>query len=215
MAEGDTLARGMGLVVDGAGGMLPVAVDQQASSLEATPADDLADRFRRWYLEFSAHKTWKDWLQESDEDLNFYVGGKGQWGLRGNYEDYERLVQERRAAVSMNHIQSIVDVMSGYEIANRLDLKAMPQGNADAESARLMSWFLKFAQEETNCQDELSEMFEDGNITGLACIEVGVDYTGEKPVNGEITLERLRPGREIIWDPHWRKYDLSDCRALL
>ena len=212
--ELDQLVRPLGMDPATADAAFP-PTDQHRSSLDAPPADDLAERFRAWYLEAINARIFKDWRAEAEEDLAFYIGGKGQWGLRGDYSDYQKLIDEKRAAISINHIQAPIDMMSGYERGNRTDLKAVPQGADDVESAKLMTWFLKFAQDETGTQDELSEMFEDGNIQGMSVIEVGVDYTGEKPVNGEIALTRLQPWSEILWDPYWRKYDFSDARYML
>src|SRR5439155_4184417 len=112
-----------------------------------------------------------------------------------------------------------VDILTGYSISNAQDIRAMPQGQQDNTGAQIMSWFLKYAQDETGAGDLLHEVFEDGNIRGMDAMEVGVDYTGDKPVNGEIVVNRLTPGwgpgRDVIWDPYWTKYDLSDARYIL
>lgn len=187
----------------------------QQSQAGGAPRDDLAERFRSWYLQAVTHQLWRDWHPAAAEDLTFYVGGKGQWGLRGTYDDYDKLVAENRAVISINHIAGPVDLVSGYERGARTDLKATPQGGDDVESARVMTWFLKFAQDQTNAGDELSDLFEMGNITGMHAIEVGVDYTGEKPENGEIVLTQLEPWKELLWDPYWKKYDFSDARYML
>ena len=212
----DTVVRPLGMDPDAAGveSVFP-PTDQRKSTLEGPPSDELAQRFRAWYLQAVNHRLWKEWHPEAKEDTEFYVGGKGQWGRLGSYKDYEKLLAEDRPAITINHIAAPVDLVSGYERSNRMDLKATPQGSDDVDSAKLMTWFLKFAQDQTNSSDELSDMFEDGNITGMAVIEVGVDYTGEKPENGEIVLTRLEPWTEIIWDPYWKKYDFSDARYML
>lgn len=179
--------------------------------------DEFAQRARQWYREAVEHSLWKDWILEADEDMAFYIGGKGQWGVRGSYRDYEKLQDERRSAVSINHIISVVDILSGYERSNRLDIRAMPQGDGDNEPAQLMSYLLKYAEEQTGATDIISDMFEDGNIRGMDLAKIGVDYTGEKPVNGEISMDRLTPGpgKDVIWDPYWKKYDLSDARYII
>lgn len=203
-----------------AGGGLPTGNDQAASANianETRDPDEFCARFRQWYAEAMSAPLWKEWVAESDEDMDFYIGGKRQWQVKGSYADYDKLVGDKRSAVSINHIMSIVDILSGYERGNRLDIKAMPQGDGDNEPAQLMSHFLKYAEEQTNATDILSEMFEDGNIRGMDVAKIGVDYTGEKPVNGEIFITRLQPGpnKEVIWDPYWTKYDLSDARYII
>ena len=177
--------------------------------------DDLAIRVRGWFLEAINHPIWKDWMPAAEEDMQFYIGGRGQWGRDGNYEGYEKLKAKGRAILSINHIQAPLDLMSGYQRANRVDMKAVPQGGEDVEDARTMSWFLKYAQDKLELQDLESEMFDEGNITGMDAAKIGIEYTGERPTNGEITAERLRPGHDLLWDPFWRKYSLQDCRYIL
>ena len=210
----DLLTHPLGMDPASAGAEL--GTDSRKSTLDPPVSkDDLAQRFRSWYREAVTHKLWKDWHPEAAEDMQFYIGGKGQWGLRGSYADYDKLVAEKRPAISINHVQGPIDLMSGFERSNRTSLKATPQGSEDVESAKLMTWLLMFAQEQTNAADELSDMFEEGNITGMSVIELGVDYTGEKPETGEIVVTRLEPWTEIIWDPYWKKYDFSDARYML
>ncbi|MGH2610153.1 MAG: portal protein, partial [Tepidiformaceae bacterium] len=172
--------------------------------------DELAARARAWFIAADEHPLWVEYRREAKEDMGFYIGGKYQWSINGSLEEYERLVAKRRTVVSINHCQSIVDVMAGFERQNRMDIKASPQGDEDAEGAQLMTWLLKFVQEQTSCQDHISELFEDGTICGMDCLEVGVDYS-ERPDKGQIFTARCTPGKDIIWDPCWLDYDLSDA----
>lgn len=195
--------------------------DQGAASIDSPAVvnpmlrDSLAMRARAWWKDASEHPLWKDFIAQSKEDLGFYVGGRGQWSYDNNFEDYDKLRRAGRAVISINHVQAVVDVMTGYERQNRVDIKTAPQGNEDSESAELMSLLLKFEQDKAGVPDLITEMFEEGTITGLDCLDVGIDYTGEDPLDGVIDCKRLRPGRDVIWDPWWNDYGANDSRYFL
>ena len=184
----------------------------EESTSEAGPT--MASRVRSWFVEAWSSKLWSDYRRESKEDMGFYVGGDGQWSQEGSTEALTRLRAAGRAAISIKHIQAIVDVLTGFERQNRYDLKTVPQGEEDAEDAELMTWLLKHVQEQTDAHHYSSEAFENTTIRGMAALEVGIDWTRD-PVYGDILLEPLTPGEDVIWDPHWTRPDLSDARYVL
>jgi len=170
----------------------------------------LAVRARAWFIEAWHSPLWTKYRQESTEDLGYYRGGAGQWSKDGSDADLKALTSANRAAVSINHVQSIVDVLTGFERQNRFDPKVQAQGEEDEDDARLMTWLLKFVREQANAAAVESTAFEDGVISGMAAVNVRVDWT-EDPHNGTIQLERLTPGVDVMWDPAWTKDDLSDA----
>lgn len=196
---------------DGGDGSPPAG---QVGGASALPPSDLARRARAWFLEASQSPLWTDYIRESTEDTGYYVGGEGQWVKEGSKQDLERLKAQRRAIISINHCKPIVDVLVGFENQNAFDIKAVPQGDEDDEDARILSWLLKFIQDQAEVGEGLSEAFKYGLIRGLSALAIEVDWMTD-PVNGEIVCERLTPGRDIIWDPNWRKYDLSDAAYVL
>src|SRR3990167_5738167 len=165
----------------------------EESTSEAGPT--MASRVRSWFVEAWSSKLWSDYRRDSTEALT-------------------RLRAAGRATISINHIQAIVDVLTGFERQNRYDLKTVPQGEEDAEDAELMTWLLKHVQEQTDAHHYSSEAFENTTIRGMAALEVGIDWTRD-PVYGDILLEPLTPGEDVIWDPHWTRPDLSDARYVL
>lgn len=180
-------------------------------------AENIAFRSRLWFLEAWNHPIWKRYVRESEEDDGYYIGGELQWSKDGSTQDMERLKLQSRTVVSINHIQPVVDVLTGFERQNQYDIKAMPQGekDEDAEDARLLSWLLKFAQEQTETQEIQSEVFEDGVIRGMGAVHIGVEWAHSENPDGDILVEKLKPGKDLIWDPYWKKYDLSDCRYII
>lgn len=175
---------------------------------------DAATRVRNWFVMARNHPLWANLIRNADEDEGFYIGGDLQWSKNGSFESLRRLQKARRTTVAINYVQATVDALSGFERQNRYDLKATPEGSEDAEAARVLSWVMKFAANQAELPEYESEMFDDGLIRGASAIEVGVDWT-EDSFNGKITAEVLRVGHEVIWDPHWKKADLSDARFVL
>lgn len=174
----------------------------------------LADKARAWYLEAIHHPLWVDYIKNSEEDEGFYIGGERQWSMDGSLEDAHRLKKANRAVLSINHCQTVVDVLTGYERGNRSDIRAEPQGDEDVEDSQLLSWLLKFVQDQTETHEFLSDAFEDGMIRGMSVIEAGIDWLND-PVNGEIVLTKLTPGVDCLWDPYWTRYDFSDSRYFI
>ena len=200
-----------------------MADDDLASLAEAATAEaasasrastDIAARIRTWFVEAYTSAFWTDYRAKAKEDLGYYTGEEGQWSYEGSTAALEKLREADRAHVSINHIQAIVDVLTGFERQNRYDLKTMPEGEEDADQAELMTWLLKHVQEQTDTHAFCSEVFENAVIQGLAALEVGIDWTGDT-LNGEIVLEVLTPGEDVLWDPNWARLDLSDARFVL
>lgn len=179
--------------------------------------DSLATRVRGWYLMSVTHPLWANFIPNATEDEGYYIGGERQWSHNGSLEALRYLQSQTppRTTVSINHIQAVVDVLVGYERSNRSDLKASPQGEEDSESARILSWLLKFQQDQMDLQEHESELFEDGLVRGCSAGDIGIDFTDDRSLNGKITVDILRPGEDVIWDPYTRKYDLSDSRFVL
>lgn len=201
------------------GGQPEASISSSLSSekeYKALARRDIARRFRRWFLEAWHHPLWKRFIKEGTEDDGFYIGGRLQWSQNGSLADLDRLEAANRPVVSINHIQSIVNVLTGFERQNQYDLKAVAQGqyDIDVEDADQLSWLLKFVQDQTETQEIQSEVFEDGVVRGMGAVEVGINWLND-PLDGEIELTRLKPGRNVIWDPYWEKYDLSDARFIL
>lgn len=175
----------------------------------------MALRVRNWFVEAWSSRLWVDYRREAEEDEGFYEGGDGQWSVDGTTSDLERLRRLNRAHVSINEVQSVVDILTGFEQQNRFDLKAAPQGQEDDEDAQLFTWLLKDVQEKCAVHDLNSEVFEDELIRGLGAAEVGIDWT-QDPARPQIVVERLEPGWELIWDPEcvdWRQF--RDCRYMI
>ena len=179
------------------------------------PASDIAMRVRNWFLADMAHPFWQDYIKQSKIDRGYYIGGEGQWvDDHGSKRDLDLLKKQERAHVSINQIKPIVKVLTGFERQTRYDLNALPQGDEDADDARIMSWLMKFVETLTHLNEYRSEQFKSTLIEGMSALAVTIDWT-ENPVSGDIVFRRLWPGQDCIWDPTWQKFDLSDASHFL
>jgi hypothetical protein len=46
----------------------------------------------------------------------------------------------------------------------------------------------------------------------MYAVDAGLDWASD-PIQGDIYLELLRPGKNVIWDPYWKKHDFSLASA--
>lgn len=171
--------------------------------------DDFAMRARQWFLEAYNHPLWQEYIKEGDEDIAFYVGGEGQWTKDSSTQDLQRLKSEHRTIVALNQIQAPIDLLVGFERQNRFDPRTIPQGDEDEDDARLMTWLLKWTSDQAEVPEVLSDGFEEGLIPGMSAFYVRTDWSKDV-VQGKILVELLEPGKDVIWDPYWKGYDLSN-----
>lgn len=207
-AEGPLGAEAFGAAVQRAQHPVDRAADQ------ADPETVTADRVRGWYLLAVNHPLWRRYIPAAREDEGYYIGGELQWSKDGNFDSLHRLRAAKRTTASVNHVMSTVDILVGFERQNRFDLRATPQGTEDQESARILTWVLRFVQEQAEVQEYESQAFEDGLIRGMSVIDVKSKFTGEG-LDGEIEIEVLTPGEDWLCDPYFKRYDLSDARFTL
>ena len=202
LGEGSTEGPGLG-----------VGVLNQSAAVEAPNNIALAQQVRAWFAEAWGHPLWEKYRRESEEDMGFYIGGDGQWSIDGSLADLTRIKKMQKAHVSINHVQSVVDVLTGFERQNRYDLKAAPMGDEDVEQANLFSMLMKHEQDKLDAASVLSECFENGTIQGASCVFVGIDWSYD-PLFGDILIELLVPGVDVLWDPMCKKLDFSDGRFI-
>ena len=179
-----------------------------------TTKDDIAVRVRAWYEEATTHPLWTKFRQEADEDEGYYVGGIHAWSKDYSTADARALQAEGRPVVTIQHIAPMVDLLVGTEVNARMDIRAQPQGEEDDEDARQFSELMHWSADQCELNEYISEGYKLGIIRGMSLFELGIDWT-ENPIDGEIFCRVLKPGRDVIWDPHWVRYDLSDANYLI
>lgn len=181
-----------------------------SSSFSGLPGvnGDAADRVKRLKQRFLYcwnHPIWVKWRKESKEDFDFN-SGVGQW----REEERRKLESESRACLTINEIRPVIEIITGYEKSSRLEVRPVPEGAEDLEDINVMHRVMKRVAQDQEAEFTLSDQFKDGVIGGLGVVYVGVDYLDD-PVHGRVLIHKCRPG-EVVWDPDWQRYDLSDAR---
>lgn len=157
------------------------------------------------------HRLWKqnrELEQEARDDASeceeFYEGE--QWDQKTK----RKLEEEARAPLTLNYLQSAVDVLSGYLRQNRTDIKFLPTEDGDVRVADIYSALAKQICEQSGWDAQEVEIFEDEVIVGRGLIHSYVSY--DRTLEGDIIIERY-PWDQVYFGPHER-IDLEDCTNL-
>lgn len=157
--------------------------------------------FQGWFKDDSAHLS--EWREEAREDYRFVDGD--QWSAA----DKAKLKAEGRPVITFNRTQTLINAVSGSEIANRMETRFIPRENGDAKPNELLTAAAQWSKDQTDSEDEQSEAFRDVTICGLGYTDTFMDYS-EDP-DGMATEERIDPF-EMGYDYAARKKNLKDSR---
>lgn len=123
-------------------------------------------------------------------------------------EDVKRSIEALdRAALTINEVGPAIDMLKGFQMEQRTDLRFLPQEAGDQRVADMLNVVVKKVLDKCCYQREESKVFEDQVVPGFGCLNVYVDFL-EDP-EGNIIVERF-PWDEIVYGPH-DKEDLTDC----
>ncbi len=165
--------------------------------------DDLFLRLKSWFREdFDAAS---DWREQAREDFAFVSGD--QWAE----EDKAKLRAEMRPIITMNRIDTVIDSVSGSEVANRQEVRYIPREQGDVKVNELYTSAAQWFRDQCDAEDEESDAFRDTIICGMGWVETRLDYETEP--DGEPRIERVDP-LEVVADHTSRKRNLSDMRRV-
>ena len=163
---------------------------------------DLGDVIRRTYK--TAHNFHDEWHKEARLCYDMTAGH--QW----EKDEEADLLANSRLPVKFNRIQKYVNGTVGLQIQNRQELTYLPRDISDNELSDLMSEAARYADDQCEGEDEITDAFEDMVICGMGWTSTYMDYT-DNP-RGEVkTAERIDP-LEMEWDQNAKKRNLSDAR---
>lgn len=144
---------------------------------------------------------------QGHESLGFYKGDKKTvWGDAAG-----KLEAQHRAVLTINEIESKVDLLSGYQRQNRTDIKYMPTEEGDQTACEILNITTKNILENCNYRFEETDVFDDGTIVGRGLFNVYLDYA--KDIRGDIVVEKFE-WDDCYFGPHTKK-DLSDLEYLI
>ena len=146
-----------------------------------------------------------DFRKSAEDSEKFYKGDQWERDIK------DRLISESRSALTINEIEPKIDLLSGYQRQNRIDIKYFPVEGGDAAVAEVLNILVKNILEQNNFDYEETESFEDCLITGRGFFNVYVDY--DKNIEGDIVIESF-PWESVYLGPH-RKKNLADLEYLI
>jgi hypothetical protein len=183
------------------------------ASAPAIPANDeepdIFPRLKQWVKDsLDRHG---DWYTEAKECFGFVAGRsldkEGQWP--GN--SWQEMIDSGRQPVEFNRCGPIVDAICGMEVNNRQEVKYLPRTQGDSEVDERLTSLADWARDESQAEDEESEMFRDAVICGRGFTETRIDFDEE--ATGKIVIDHLDP-LECGVDPSSKKANFVNARYI-
>lgn len=162
-------------------------------------------KFKRWFRDAVDHQ--QDWRKEATEDINFYRG------LQWDKHDLKDLDEQQKPAITINKINPLINILSGYQRLNRYEIEFLPRTKGDNEQAALRKGITKYILDRSHYNYEESDVFADGILTGLGWFEVGYKYN-ELAEDGDAFVRRVSPF-DIYPDPESRDRHMRDMKFVI
>lgn len=150
-----------------------------------------------------------EYIQKAITNYGFYEGGNKQWEAT----DIAILDQKKRHHLSLNIIFPIINLLTGYERQNRMDIKCYPRKGGLGIVADLLTELAKHAEDMSNGIYIRSAVFYDGIISSKGFMNLDIKYD-EDPFNGEIIVDNNN-SFDICEDPNNTKYDLNNGKYVI
>lgn len=145
-----------------------------------------------------------EYIERAITNYGFYEGGDKQWDAR----DIAILNEKKRMHLSLNIIFPIINLLTGYERQNRMDIKCYPKKGGLSIVADLLTELCKHVEDMSNGLYVRSAAFYDGIIASKGFMSLDIKYEDD-PFNGEIAVDIEDPF-DICEDPNNKKYDLNN-----
>ena len=146
--------------------------------------------------------------QEADLNTRFYVGEQTLM-----YDLYGDLPNFRRKRFNFNRSKTIIDTVDGTQRQGRKSIIITPIENGSQKTADQFTKIFVWLAQREKVLETISDAFQMALIQGTSFLEVYLDWRTD-PVNGDLKIEAA-PYNSWIVDPMYRKYDLSDCSAIM
>ncbi len=143
-------------------------------------------------------------IDDGRESESFFMGDQWDGDTKAD------LRNKQRAALTINEIESKIDILSGHQRQNRTDIRYLPVEEGDQKVADILTILVKNILEQNNYDYEETEVFEDSAITGRGLFNIFID--NDRNIEGDIVINKYN-WDEVLFGPHDRK-DLADCDYL-
>jgi hypothetical protein len=169
--------------------------------------EDIPETYKEWFRADLRHA--EIWRKEAKIDFDFR--DNDQW----TEDEKLKLQSENRPDTQFNRILTIVDAVSGQEIANRLEVRYLPRKQTDpndpssGKPSELLTEAGRWARDKADADDNDSEAFRDTLTCGMGWTETRLDH--EENPDGDLKDDRINPF-EMLWDCNATKRNLIDSR---
>lgn len=142
------------------------------------------------------------WSEKAKKCVEYFEGD--QW----NERDRALLQKQKRPALTINKIKPLVELVRGYHLNNRTDIRYLPghDGTGTAETAAALTHLAKQISEASQLPAVDGDVFLDGILTGRGFYECYLDFS-ENDL-GEIRWRAVDPF-SVYLDPDAEDYDLN------
>jgi len=169
--------------------------------------EDIGRKITKWYME--SQDASRDWRDEAMELYDLYSGHQfteDEWA-------YMRDRPNPITPIQMNRVLPFIDMVIGHQIMNRQEVRYLPREMGDVHINEIITEAVKWADEECDAQEAITEAFQDMCICGMGWIEVYMDYS--KETQGKIiSAERISP-LQMYWDSEASKRNILDAQYLM
>lgn len=157
------------------------------------PNRDKLEMVRNWMV---SHFDTTDQFRLDFKKCQDFANGD-QW----RQDDLEYRQARNLPAVTVNNVATLVDIVSGMQRTNRVNITPVPRERMDAKVSEVARACLLAARDFSQYDLVWSRVFDDATIGGLGFMEVL--YTledADDPFWGDIVSSRINP-LSMIWDP--------------
>jgi hypothetical protein len=147
----------------------------------------------------------QEFKDNGDLSIGYYDGTQ-QWSS----DDKSNLQESMRAAITLNKIEPLIDLLVGFQRQNKLDIKYLPVEGGDQVIADIYNLVSKNITEATNYDYEQTIAFRDSAIVGRGLLNTKIRY--DRNPLGDIVIEHY-PWDEVVFGEH-DKLDLGDCEFI-
>lgn len=165
--------------------------------------DQLLRTFGEWWKE--ATDAMKETRPKRTKDWSYYAGD--QW----EKEDLARANAQKRPALTLNMLLSIISAVEGEERTNRQEMKFYGEGQEDDGAAYGINRLVRWIMDMCGGQFSLSQLFRSGIICGEGWVVPDVDYFDDP--NGKIKV-LVVDDEEVFPDPLSFDPTAADARYL-
>lgn len=139
-----------------------------------------------------------DWVQKAGRCFDFWQGK--QW----DPIDKAALTRAGRPALTFNVVESLIRALAGMQCALRNDVRHLPAGDADLDSARVQDAVWLHTQQQNQLEFLETDVYKKGLIMDRAYYDVRVEY--DQSFRGNIVITSPR-SQDIILDPSIEHYE--------